>query len=122
MQVEPLANGLRLTAFDESPPFYLLSEEFAAEPLHPPVWIDGFFLGVEAYRGQKDLESYLHAADFEAIVHPGQSVTLVASTDPAAVLSGSSAQAERRLHEQGLLERAHAYWRGQTGPKQCGKR
>ena len=56
MQVEPIANGLRLTAFDQAPPFYLLSEEFAAEPLHPPVWIDGFFLGVEAYRGQKDIE------------------------------------------------------------------
>jgi glycogen debranching enzyme len=108
--VEPSTNGLRLAAFDDAPPFYLLSTHFAAAPLHPPVWRDGFFLAAENYRGQKDVECYLHAADFEATLGAGQSATLVASTESAPLLDGAYALSVRRLYEQTLLDRAHAVW------------
>ncbi len=39
-------------------------------------------------------------------LRPGEALTVVASTDPAARLDGDAAHAERRAHEQGLLARA----------------
>jgi glycogen debranching enzyme len=106
MQVEPIPDGVRLAAFDDSPPLRLLSREFVAQPAHPPAWVDGFSLAVEAYRGQQDLECYLHAADFEVVLHPGRPATLVASVDSSPHLDSAAALAARRLHEQDLLDRA----------------
>jgi predicted glycogen debranching enzyme len=122
-QVEPIEHGLRLEALN-APPFYLLSQgahavaNTAAAPSDhplflircsisaPPSWQHGYHLAVEHYRGQKDLESYCHAADLTVTLHAGESVTFVASTEPAPDLDGDAAYTRRRFYEQKLLAQA----------------
>lgn len=124
-QVEPVQHGLRLAALN-APPFYLLSEHVQGlsravteEPRDdhslfsircsisaPPAWQPGYHLAVEHYRGQKDLESYCHAADLAVTLHAGESVTFVASTEAAPDLDGDAAYARRQECEQALLAQA----------------
>lgn len=104
-QVEPVAQGLRLAALDASP-FYLLSASAQAAAQALPSWQPGYHLAVERYRGQKDLESYCHAADFSVTLHAGETVTLVASTEAAPDLDGAAAYARRQGYEQDLLAQA----------------
>ena len=122
--VEPVEHGLRLTALD-APPFYLLSQgpqaiahagtggpsdhslfSIRCSISALPAWLPGYHLAVERYRGQKDLESYCHAADFTVTLQAGQSVTLVASTEAAPSLDGDAAYVQRQAYEQGLLVQA----------------
>ena len=123
-QVQPIDHGLRLAAPDASP-FYLLSQgpqstEHATaagpsdHPLFlircsisaPPAWQPGYHLAVEHYRGQKDLESYCHAADCSVTLRAGDSVTIVASTEAAPDFDGTAAYARRQVYERELLARA----------------
>ena len=102
MNISPVEHGLRIEAFEGAAPLYLLSVEPAASPAHE--WYRNFFLVLERYRGLDDHEDHLFAANFEASLAPGESVTLVASTDPAASLDSEAAQEERRRHERELLQ------------------
>jgi glycogen debranching enzyme len=123
-QVEPAVHGLRLAALN-APPIYLLSQRAhavadtttAGPSDHslfsircgisaPPTWQPGYHLAVEHYRGQKDLESYCHAADLTVTLHAGESVTFVASTEAAPDLDGDAAFARRQVYEQKLLAQA----------------
>ena len=104
-QVEPVQHGLRLAALDALP-FYLLSDNAQATAQAIPIWLAGYHLAVEHYRGQKDLESYCHAADLTVTLHAGESVTFVASTEAAPDLDGDAAYTRRRVYEQKLLAQA----------------
>jgi glycogen debranching enzyme len=124
-QVEPVEHGLRLAALG-APPFYLLSEQAQGlayaineEQLDdhslflircgisaPPTWQPGYHLAVEHYRGQKDLESYCHAADCTVTLRAGESVTVVASTEAAPDFDGAAAYTRRQAYEQELLAQA----------------
>jgi glycogen debranching enzyme len=122
-QVEPVQHGLRLAALN-APPFYLLSQsaqavaDAAPGPSDhslflircgisaPPTWQPGYHLAIEHYRGQKDLESYCHAADLTVTLHAGESVTIVASTEAAPDLDGAAAWARRQDYERALLAQA----------------
>ncbi len=104
-QVEPVEHGLRLAALD-APPFFLLSSDAQGTAQAIPAWQPGYHLAVERYRGQKDLESYCHAADFSVTLRAGEAVTIVASTDLAPDLDGDVAYARRRDYERSLLEKA----------------
>jgi predicted glycogen debranching enzyme len=101
MQVTPVKHGLQVNAFDGATPFYLLSDQAEARPEH--TWYRNFHLNVEAYRGLDASEDHLYAGFFRAILRPGESVTLVASTAPAPNLDGLSAYAERQTYEQRLM-------------------
>ena len=101
MNIEPVAHGLRVTAFEGASPFYLLSDRAEATPQHD--WYREFFLSVEAYRGLEAHEDHLHAGGFHATLHPGQSLTLVASTEAKPNLNGASAYAERQAYERRLM-------------------
>jgi predicted glycogen debranching enzyme len=108
MSVEPVGRGLRVVAFDGATPFYLLSASAKATPAHD--WYRNFALALERFRGLDDQEDHLHAGTFEARLEPGESVTLVFSTEAAPALDGELALEARRAHEGGLLERwAAAY-------------
>jgi len=72
----------------------------------PPPWQPGYHLAVELYRGQKDLESYCHAADFSVTLRAGEAVTFVASTVAAPDLNGDAAYARRQGYERQLLAQA----------------
>ena len=104
MQVTPVAHGLQVSAFDGATPFYVLSDQAELSPQHN--WYRNFYLSVEAYRGLDATEDHLYAASCRAILHPGQSLTLVASADPAPNLDGLSAYAERQAYEQQLITQA----------------
>jgi predicted glycogen debranching enzyme len=101
MCIEPLANGLQVTAFDGAVPFYLLSDRAEVTPQHE--WYRDYFLSVERNRGLDALDDNLYAGHFRAVLHPGESLTLVASTEATPNLDGASAYAERQAHEQQLL-------------------
>jgi glycogen debranching enzyme len=104
MKVEPVEHGLRVAAFDGATPFFLLSDRAEATPQHE--WYRDYLLSVEDYRGLDALDDNLYAGDFQATLHPGESLTLVATTEPSPTLDGSSAYAERRAYEHELLVRA----------------
>ena len=101
MCIEPVANGLQVTAFDEAVPFYLLSDHAEVAPQHE--WYQGYFLSIEKHRGLDALDDNLYAGHFRAVLHPGESLTIVASTETTPSLDGALAYAERQAHEQRLL-------------------
>jgi predicted glycogen debranching enzyme len=101
MRVEPAEHGLRVTAFDRATPFYLLSDRAEATPEHE--WYRDYFLSVEDYRGLDALDDNLYAGNFQATLHPGESLTLVTSTETSPALDGASAYAERQAYERRLI-------------------
>ncbi|MFQ5342600.1 MAG: amylo-alpha-1,6-glucosidase [Anaerolineae bacterium] len=101
MQVDSAPHGLRVVAFDGATPFYLMSDQAEAAPQHD--WYRDFFLSVEDYRGLDAREDHLHAGTFRATLQPGESRTLVATTEPSPNLDGASAYAARQAYEQRLL-------------------
>ncbi len=80
MEVQPVAYGLRVTAFEGATPFYLLSDRAAARPEHQ--WHRDYSLSQEAYRGLDTLDDALDAGEFTALLEVGASLTLVASAEP----------------------------------------
>jgi predicted glycogen debranching enzyme len=103
MTVEPMKNGIRLKAdLPEAIPFYILSETARAEINQR--WVEGIFWRQEEYRGEDPFsEDMLHVADFEVSLQPGDSVTLVATTEEKSNLDGARAFAERRAYENALI-------------------
>ena len=98
MRIEPVARGLQVMAFDEALPFYLLSDRAEATPQHE--WYQGYFLSIEKHRGLDALDDNLYAGRFRAVLHPGESLTIVASTEATPSLDGASVYAERRAYEE----------------------
>ncbi|HEX2715247.1 MAG TPA: amylo-alpha-1,6-glucosidase [Candidatus Acidoferrales bacterium] len=110
MRIEPILHGLRVVAFDGATPFYLLSaaagsEQVAgeAEPAH--IWYRNFDLAVERSRGLEDQEDHLLAGTFRARLWPGESLTLVLSTEPRPGVEGHLAWGARVAAENNLLDR-----------------
>lgn len=102
-QIEPCDKGVKLLAFDEGMPCYLLCDRGTVTERYN--WYAGFDLAVERYRGTGDVEDHLHAATVKATVQPGESLTLVVSTTPVAEFDGAL---DRRLrYERQLLEAWH---------------
>jgi predicted glycogen debranching enzyme len=102
MQVTPVNHGLRVTPREGESPFYLLSWSAGAEPQHE--WYRDFELSEERARGLDDREDHLFAGMLRARLTPGQSVTIVLSTDPAAPLDGDRAASSQRTLEEKLVE------------------
>lgn len=103
MRIEPVDQGLMIRAFDGATAFYLLSASAAATIEH--AWYRRFFLMTEAERGLDAVEDHLYAGRFEVTLQPGESVTIVASTEPRPDLDGLAAQARHQAREQQLLDR-----------------
>jgi predicted glycogen debranching enzyme len=130
MSVEPVAHGLRVTAFEGAVPFYLLCPELSlpqqedqgfvecrrpepvkgvssgAEVVPEHLWYTDYFLAVEDYRGLDARDDNLYAGHFRATLQPGESLTLVASTEAAPDLNGTASNNRRRTYEQQLLEQS----------------
>ena len=103
MTIEPVSGGLCVRAFAGAAPFYLLSAQAAAEPAHD--WYRNFFLSVAHYRGLDDMEDHLHAATFRLRLEPGQSASVVLTTDANASTDAEAALAQHRQREAGILDR-----------------
>jgi predicted glycogen debranching enzyme len=97
----PVEGGLRLESGPGQTPFYLLSDRAKARPENE--WYRGFLLAVEEYRGQPAEEDLFFVATFHLVLQPGESLTLVASTEAAPELDGPAAYQKRRAFEESLL-------------------
>lgn len=104
-EIRAVKNGLSIQVHEEATPFYLLSDKMSMVPQFD--WYEDFYLSVEDYRGQNDVqEDHIYAALLRTVLRPGEALTLVASTEPDAHLDGAKAYAERQAYEASLLERA----------------
>jgi predicted glycogen debranching enzyme len=106
MDIAPVENGLRVTAFDGAVPLYLLSTSGTARPAHE--WYRDFDLTLERARGLSDHTDHLFAGEFSATLAPGDSLTMVASTSKTPSLNGEAALAARHREAHALLERFFA--------------
>ncbi|MFN8377571.1 MAG: amylo-alpha-1,6-glucosidase [Anaerolineae bacterium] len=104
MRVERVTNGLRVTAWDESATFALLSDRATATPVG--TWRRDHFLAVEAERGLDALDDHFEAGALAVTLQPGESVIVVASTVPHPALDGEAALDERRATEASLIARS----------------
>jgi predicted glycogen debranching enzyme len=102
LNIQSVEHGLCIVPSGSRTPFYLLSRSATAEPRLE--WYRDFDLATERCRGLDDREDHLFAGAFSAELQPGESVTLVASTDPAPNLDGQSAWRERLAYECALLD------------------
>jgi predicted glycogen debranching enzyme len=104
MQVAPVEHGLRIDAFFGAAPLYLLSDRATVATGHD--WYYNFWLSLEQDRGMDAYDDHLYVGTFRIILQPGESLTLVASTEADPTLDGAAALAAQQQHEQHILERA----------------
>src|SRR5713226_2797200 len=88
MRIEPVENGVRITAFETAVPFYVRCAEAACEPQH--TWYRDFLFLRESERGLDDREDQLYAARFDVQLQKGQTVTIVCSTEKDTILDGAA--------------------------------
>ncbi|TRU19414.1 MAG: glycogen debranching protein [Microcystis aeruginosa Ma_MB_S_20031200_S102] len=108
MDISPLEKGVRVIAYNNAVPFYLLISQGEVFPAH--IWYYRFDLAVERYRGLIDRENHLHAASFSATLKVGESVTIAASTRPDPSLDGQSSLESRHRYESSLINPQHPEW------------
>lgn len=109
MGIEPVAQGMRLQAFEGAVPFYLRSS--GANWVGHYEWYRDYFLPAERERGLDDHEDRLFAAAFQCQLRLGESVTIVFSTEESTSLDGEQARAFQANHEWQLFQawqRQHA--------------
>ena len=103
MDVVPVTDGVRVTAFDGARSLLLLAAGAAARAEHD--WYHNFDLARESERGLDHLDDALHAVTFEARLAAGESLTLVVSAEAAPSLDGEAAWTRRQRHEARVLQR-----------------
>lgn len=101
MEVARVERGLRVVAFKGAVPFFLFGPGCVVETKQE--WYRGYELGMERLRGLDCEEDHLHAGTFTAELAPGESLTLVGTTDAQANLDVPSAWERRTNCEQILL-------------------
>ena len=107
VEIEEVENGLSLILEEDAVPFYLLSDSAEIAPGFD--WYEDFFLSVEEYRGQRDIQDdHMRAARIRKTLRLGESFIIVASTEPAPNLNGEAALQERKAYEMALLTKAGA--------------
>ncbi len=102
IQTQSHPRGLKVQAFDQAIPFYLLADKGQLIPTNK--WYQNYFLTTEKYRGLTHLDDHFHAATLKTILSPGESITVVASTEPNPNLDIQEAYSIRQQHESTLLQ------------------
>lgn len=112
MQVDGLPNGIGVEAFAGATPFYILSDQANTRITHE--WYRNYFYAVEAYRGLDATEDNLYIGNFHAKLQSGESITLIATTDADAQLSGEQAYERRKAYDESLVTQSnkddHPWW------------
>lgn len=101
MDVLPLADGVRVVARVGAAPFWVRAAQADIMPDH--TWSTGYFKAIEAYRGEYVGDDHLLVGSFRATLRPGESLTLVATTEPDLAIDGAAAYARRQQHEASLI-------------------
>src|SRR5712672_3802692 len=104
MSVEPIAKGVRVVAFENATPFYLMSAEATCEARHE--WYRDYFFAEEKKRGLDDREDHLFAASFRAKLEVGKSFAIVLTTEENAALDAETARMQSTAYESALLNAA----------------
>jgi predicted glycogen debranching enzyme len=108
MKIAPVEHGVMILPFDTATPFFLKSPQASCEPRHE--WYRDCLLPRETERGLEDREDQLFAARFRAKLNPGESLTIVATTEATTSLDAAASRAERTSHEGDLFKA----WRSQN--------
>lgn len=104
INVTPLSDGLHISNPDlESQVWLRCSGGYAQIN---PEWQRNFYLTAEAARGESSVEDHLAAGSFFVELREGQSITLVATTNPLASLDGQGELEARKQYEAQLLTSA----------------
>lgn len=118
--ITPVRDGLRVQVFAAAAPFFLFAA--AADTISPTfVWVEDFYLAIEAYRGESDMDAHIHAADIGKTLQVGDSFTIIASTEAAPLLDGQTAWQQRAAYENDLLDRAKTVWPNGKLPSAVGR-
>ncbi|MCB2180028.1 amylo-alpha-1,6-glucosidase [bacterium] len=104
-QVEAVDNGVRVLAAANAEPYFLLSKK-ATVKIQQNIWLPGFFLAEEEFRGQDALADYYNGVDLLVRLMPGEEVTIVLSTEVNPDLDGNAAYARRKSIEERLIEQS----------------
>jgi predicted glycogen debranching enzyme len=101
-RVESVDDGLEVFAFEGATPIFLKSAHGSWTPRNE--WYRSYLLPVERERGLDDQEDRLYAGQFHAQISPGESVTMVFSTEPNASLDDEEALTARTNYEVQLFQ------------------
>ena len=101
-RVESVDDGLEVIAFEGATPIFLKSAHGSWTPRNE--WYRSYLLPVERERGLDDQEDRLYAGQFHAHVRPGESVTMVFSTETNASLDDEEALTARTNYEVQLFQ------------------
>jgi predicted glycogen debranching enzyme len=105
VDIQQVENGISLQLEEDGVPLYLLSDSAEVTPEFD--WYEDFFLSVEEYRGQRDVqEDHMKAGRIRKTLRPGESFIIVASTEPTANLDATAAFEQRTQYEKALLAKA----------------
>ncbi|WP_338462395.1 amylo-alpha-1,6-glucosidase [Synechococcus elongatus IITB7] len=103
MDVQPVENGLKVLAWPEATPFYLLAPQ--GDWAIAQEWYRGFELAIEAERGLSDRDDNLLVGSCRLRLMLGETVCLIASTeakpdfDTSASLQRTQSQTQTRLQQ-----------------------
>ena len=99
-----MTRGLKVDAAGCPTPFYLLSTKGQLIPQQK--WYQHYFLTTEKYRGLNHLDDHFHCATLRTTLTPGETLTIIASTNPYPNLDITAALSNQQQHEQTLLNKA----------------
>ena len=103
MRIEPVEQGVQVTAYEGAIPFYLLSADAQFEPRHE--WYQDYFLPAERDRGLDDHEDHLLAATAKIELAVGKSTTVVLTTNAGTELDATRALVEHVARESNLCSK-----------------
>ena len=120
MQIDSVDRGIKIKAGRDAIAFYLLAVSDSSNvvnwtPNH--VWYRNFLLAIEKYRGLTCCEDHLLAGGCSLTLNPGESVTIVASTEANPDLDIKSAWQQHHAYEQELLTQAQTTISKQSRPE-----
>ncbi len=120
MQIDSVDRGIKIKASRDAIAFYLLAVSDSSNvvnwtPNH--VWYRNFLLAIEKYRGLTCCEDHLLAGGCSLTLNPGESVTIVASTEANPDLDIKSAWQQHHAYEQELLTQAQTTISKQSRPE-----
>jgi len=101
-RIEAVDDGLEVVAFEGATPIYLKSANGLWTPRDE--WYRNYFLPAEHERGLDDQEDRLYAGQFHAQIRPGESVTVVLSTEANTPLDEEEALTARTNYEVQLFQ------------------
>jgi predicted glycogen debranching enzyme len=100
LDVESMPGGFEVKAFAGAQAYRVVADQGEFQ-LHPE-WYRNFRHRVESYRGLDESEDLLAAGHFEVTLQPGETFTLVCSTEPIKAHSGFEALQQERQRQADL--------------------